>query len=108
MRDVRPMMSIRALLDREVLFFGGKGGVGKTTCASATALAASRVGKRVLLVSTDPAHSTSDIFERRIGAEPVAAPAVAARDGDRRRHRVAALRRRTSRSTSPRCSATPS
>lgn len=61
---------MRALLDREVLFFGGKGGVGKTTCAAATALAASRLGKRVLLVSTDPAHSTSDIFERSIGAEP--------------------------------------
>jgi arsenite-transporting ATPase len=61
---------MRALLDREVLFFGGKGGVGKTTCAAATALAASRLGKRVLLVSTDPAHSTSDIFERPIGAEP--------------------------------------
>ena len=58
------------LLDREVLFFGGKGGVGKTTCASAMALAASRAGKRVLLVSTDPAHSTSDIFERPIGPEP--------------------------------------
>jgi arsenite-transporting ATPase len=63
---------MRALLDREVVFFGGKGGVGKTTCASAAALAASRLGKRVLLVSTDPAHSTSDIFERRIGSEPVA------------------------------------
>jgi arsenite-transporting ATPase len=62
---------MRALLDREVVFFGGKGGVGKTTCASAAALAASRLGKRVLLVSTDPAHSTSDIFERRIGPEPV-------------------------------------
>jgi arsenite-transporting ATPase len=61
---------VRALLDREVLFFGGKGGVGKTTCASAMALAASRSGKRVLLVSTDPAHSTSDIFERHIGSEP--------------------------------------
>lgn len=62
---------MRALFDREVLFFGGKGGVGKTTCASASALAASRLGKRVLLVSTDPAHSTSDIFERKIGPEPV-------------------------------------
>lgn len=61
---------MRALLDREVLFFGGKGGVGKTTCASAMALAASRAGKRVLLVSTDPAHSTSDIFEQRIGPDP--------------------------------------
>jgi arsenite-transporting ATPase len=61
---------VKALLDREVLFFGGKGGVGKTTCAAATALMASRAGRRVLLVSTDPAHSTSDIFERRLGPEP--------------------------------------
>src|SRR5215210_7642560 len=63
---------MKRLLDHQVLFFGGKGGVGKTTCAAATALAASRLGRRVLLVSTDPAHSTSDIFERQIGAEPVA------------------------------------
>jgi arsenite-transporting ATPase len=61
---------VRDLIDRQVLFFGGKGGVGKTTCASALALSASEIGKRVLLVSTDPAHSTSDIFERKIGAEP--------------------------------------
>ncbi len=61
---------MRDLVDRHVLFFGGKGGVGKTTCASALALAASKRGRRVLLVSTDPAHSTSDIFERRINAEP--------------------------------------
>src|ERR1700704_6361651 len=58
-----------SLLDRDVVFFGGKGGVGKTTCSSAFALAASRRGRRVLLVSTDPAHSTSDIFERRIGPD---------------------------------------
>jgi arsenite-transporting ATPase len=57
------------LLDRQVVFFGGKGGVGKTTCSSAFALAASRRGRRVLLVSTDPAHSTSDIFERPIGPD---------------------------------------
>lgn len=62
---------MRRLLQREVLFFGGKGGVGKTTCAAAMALAASRAGKRVLLVSTDPAHSTSDIFERLLGPEPI-------------------------------------
>jgi arsenite-transporting ATPase len=64
-------VTLRQLLDKRVLFFGGKGGVGKTTCASAMALAASQAGKRVLLVSTDPAHSTSDIFERAIGPEPV-------------------------------------
>jgi arsenite-transporting ATPase len=57
------------LLELDVLFFGGKGGVGKTTCSSAFALAASRRGRDVLLVSTDPAHSTSDIFERRLGPE---------------------------------------
>ena len=62
---------MRALIDKRVVFFGGKGGVGKTTSASAMALAASKTGKRVLLVSTDPAHSTSDIFERAIGPEPV-------------------------------------
>jgi arsenite-transporting ATPase len=61
---------MRELVDRQVLFFGGKGGVGKTTCASALALAAGEMGKRVLLVSTDPAHSTSDIFEQAIGPEP--------------------------------------
>jgi arsenite-transporting ATPase len=45
-----------------LLLFGGKGGVGKTTCASATALclAEERPGQRFLLVSTDPAHSVED------------------------------------------------
>jgi arsenite-transporting ATPase len=67
------------LLDRQVVFFGGKGGVGKTTSSSAFALEASRRGKRVLLVSTDPAHSTSDIFERPIGgAERELAPRLSA------------------------------
>ncbi|MBP1633639.1 MAG: hypothetical protein H6Q10_213 [Acidobacteria bacterium] len=60
---------MKHLLDRRVLFFGGKGGVGKTTCSTALALAASRAGRRVLLVSTDPAHSTSDILERPLGPD---------------------------------------
>jgi len=60
---------VKHLLDRRVLFFGGKGGVGKTTCSTALALAASRAGRRVLLVSTDPAHSTSDILERPLGPD---------------------------------------
>ena len=50
------------LLSRRVTFFGGKGGVGKTTIAAATALASADSGVRTLLISTDPAHSTSDIF----------------------------------------------
>jgi arsenite-transporting ATPase len=58
------------LIDREIVFFGGKGGVGKTTCSAAFALGASRLRKRVLLVSTDPAHSTADIFERPLAGQP--------------------------------------
>ncbi|MGE0448973.1 MAG: ArsA family ATPase [Vicinamibacterales bacterium] len=64
-------MLLRSLLDRQVVFFGGKGGVGKTTCSSAFALGASQRGQRTLLVSTDPAHSTSDIFERKLGGDVV-------------------------------------
>ncbi|PYS26649.1 MAG: arsenic-transporting ATPase [Acidobacteria bacterium] len=60
---------MRDLFKKRILFFGGKGGVGKTTCASAMALARAKEGKRVLLVSTDPAHSTSDIFEKPFSRE---------------------------------------
>ncbi len=63
------LLNVRHLFDRRVLFLGGKGGVGKTTCAAALALGAARAGRRVLLVSTDPAHSTSDVFERPFGRE---------------------------------------
>lgn len=55
------------LLDRKLLFFGGKGGVGKTTMANATGLALARSGRKVLVVSTDPAHSLGHLWERRIG-----------------------------------------
>jgi arsenite/tail-anchored protein-transporting ATPase len=61
-----------AVLLRPVTFFGGKGGVGKTTMAAAAALASADAGARTLLVSTDPAHSVGDILERAIGAEPTA------------------------------------
>ena len=52
------------------VFFGGKGGTGKTTAAAATALAlldAARAGERVLLFSTDPAHSLSDSLGVEVG-----------------------------------------
>jgi len=48
-------------------FFSGKGGVGKTTLAAATAVRLARSGQRVLITSTDPAHSLSDVFAREIG-----------------------------------------
>ena len=51
-------------------FFAGKGGVGKTTCAAATALALAEDGRRVVVVSTDPAHSLGDVLGRRLGAAP--------------------------------------
>lgn len=60
----------RRLLDRQIVFFGGKGGVGKTTLAAAFALVAAKQGRRTLLVSTDPAHSTGDILEADLGPEP--------------------------------------
>jgi len=55
---------------RPLLFFGGKGGVGKTTLAAARALGSAAQGTRTLLVSTDPAHSTSDALEVTLGPEP--------------------------------------
>ncbi len=55
----------------KILFFGGKGGVGKTSCSGAFSLAKARQGHKVLLVSTDPAHSTSDLFEVEIGSNIV-------------------------------------
>lgn len=54
----------------------GKGGVGKTTVSAAYAvrLAARHPRDRVLLVSTDPAHSLSDLFDRKVGNSPKAIP----------------------------------
>jgi arsenite-transporting ATPase len=53
-----------------VLLFTGKGGVGKTTVAAATAASAAAMGRRTLLVSTDPAHSLADVFETPLGDDP--------------------------------------
>lgn len=55
----------------EIIFFGGKGGVGKTSCASAFSIKKALQGRRVLLISTDPAHSISDMFEMDVGSSIV-------------------------------------
>ena len=52
------------------ILYTGKGGVGKTSVAAATALEAARSGKKVLVMSTDPAHSLSDAFDVEVGPEP--------------------------------------
>ena len=52
------------------LFFTGKGGVGKTSTASATAVALADKGKRVLLVSTDPASNLQDVFDEELTNDP--------------------------------------
>jgi arsenite/tail-anchored protein-transporting ATPase len=53
-----------------VMLFTGKGGVGKTTIAAATAVRSARAGLRTLVMSTDPAHSLADSFEIEIGSKP--------------------------------------
>lgn len=55
------------------MFFTGKGGVGKTSLSSATAIALAAMGRRVLLVSTDPASNLSEVLATSIGrtASPV-------------------------------------
>ncbi len=52
------------------VLYGGKGGVGKTTMAAATALDSARGGVRTLVVSTDPAHSLSDALEIDVPSRP--------------------------------------
>ena len=53
-----------------VMFFGGKGGVGKTTVSAATAVRLAEAGKRVLLVSTDPAHNLGHIWDAQLSDAP--------------------------------------
>lgn len=62
-------MGLAGIDDKRVklIMVGGKGGVGKTTCASAIALKLAEENKKVLIITSDPAPSLSDIFERQIG-----------------------------------------
>ena len=62
--------------DTRYLFFTGKGGVGKTTTASAVAVALADTGKRTLVISTDPASNLDDVFGIHAGPQPTAVPDV--------------------------------
>ncbi len=53
-----------------IILFTGKGGVGKTTTAAATALHAAKMGYKTLVISTDPAHSLSDALNVELSPEP--------------------------------------
>jgi arsenite-transporting ATPase len=78
LRSPSPPESIAAFRGARLLFFGGKGGVGKTTSAAGAAVRLARAdpSRRVLLLSTDPAHSLGDVF-----AAPVGDRAAAVRGG---------------------------
>ncbi|MUT67432.1 ArsA family ATPase [Paenibacillus sp. NEAU-GSW1] len=54
-----------------IIIYTGKGGVGKTSVAAATALRLAEQGNRTLILSTDAAHSLSDSFDLQLGSEPV-------------------------------------
>ena len=57
-------------LSTRILLFTGKGGVGKTTVAAATALRCADEGLRTIVLSTDPAHSLADAFEVHLDSQP--------------------------------------
>ncbi len=54
-----------------IILYTGKGGVGKTSVAAATALSSAKQGLKTLVVSTDPAHSLGDSFDIKLSYEPV-------------------------------------
>ena len=63
-------------VDTRYLFFTGKGGVGKTSLSCATGLALAEGGKRVLIVSTDPASNLDEVLGVALGQSPTAIPSA--------------------------------
>lgn len=69
-------MSTLILDPTRILFFTGKGGVGKTSAACATAIGLADTGRRVLLVSTDPASNLDEVLGVNLSATPTSVPSV--------------------------------
>jgi arsenite-transporting ATPase len=65
--DMTASLSTLSKGDHKLIMIGGKGGVGKTTCAAAVAIHFSELGRKTLVISSDPTPSLSDIFETSIG-----------------------------------------
>ena len=63
--------------NQKYLFFGGKGGVGKTVLAGAAAVGLARMGKQTLLASTNPVHSLSGMLDQDVFGRPVQVTGVA-------------------------------
>lgn len=75
--NLRALKSHLGLSPAKLIMIGGKGGVGKTTCAAAIAFHCARLGQKTLLISSDPAPSLADIYEVDIGEEEKQIPGVA-------------------------------
>ena len=57
------------VLNKKIIFFGGKGGVGKSTSSAAFALQCANQGEKTLLISTDPAHNVGHILNLQVGGK---------------------------------------
>lgn len=69
-------LSPHLVLGTRWTFVGGKGGVGKTTIAAALAVELAEKGERMLVLSTDPAHSIGDVLGLTLTGDPVAVPGI--------------------------------
>ena len=78
MKDIETSMKayVKERSSLRYLFFGGKGGVGKTAMAGATAIWLAKQGKRVMLASTNPVHSLSGLLGQNVFGQPTAVNGV--------------------------------
>ena len=78
MKDIETSMQayVKERSGLRYIFFGGKGGVGKTALAGATAIWLAKQGKRVMLASTNPVHSLSGLLGQNVFGQPTAVNGV--------------------------------